>query len=68
MPQHELNRRIAAATGESVGAIARLGFQLDGPATFTHLDDDLGPIDWDAEQARRRTNPARCGRGRVAFH
>ncbi|MFH5806305.1 hypothetical protein [Alienimonas sp. DA493] len=68
MPQHELNRRIAAATGESVGAIARLGFQLDGPTAFAHPDDDLGPIDWDAEQARRRTNPARCGRGKVAFH
>ena len=68
MPQHELNRRVAAATGESVGEIARLGFQLDGPPAFTHFDDDLGPIDWDEQQARRRTNPHRCGRGRVAFH
>ncbi|QDT16775.1 hypothetical protein [Alienimonas californiensis] len=68
MPQHELNRRIAAVTGESVGAIARMGFQIDGPPSFTHFDDDLGPIDWDEHQARRRTNPHRCGKGRVAFH
>ncbi|QDT16400.1 hypothetical protein [Alienimonas californiensis] len=68
MPQHELNRRIAAATGESVGDIARMGFQIDGPPSFTHTGDDLGPIDWDAEQASRRSDLARCGKGRVAFH
>ena len=31
MPQHELNRQIAAATGESVADVARMGFQVDGP-------------------------------------
>ena len=45
-----------------------MGFQIDGPPSFTHFDDDLGPIDWDAEQAARRSDPARCGKGRVAFH
>ncbi len=68
MPQHELNRRIAAVTGESVSDIARMGFQIDGPPSFTHLDDDLGPIDWDERQALTRVNPHRCGKGRVAFH
>ncbi|QDT16548.1 hypothetical protein [Alienimonas californiensis] len=68
MPQHELNRRIAAVTGERVADIARMGFQLDAPSSFTHFDDDLGPIDWDEQQARQRTNPHRCGKGRVAFH
>ena len=68
MPQHELNRRIAAATGESVGEIARMGFQIDGPPSFTHAGGEYGPIDWDAADAVRRTDPHRCGRGRVAFH
>ena len=65
MPQHELNRRVAAATGESLGEIARLGFQIDKPAV-THFGDE--PIDWDAADAARRVDPHRCGRGRVAFH
>ncbi|QDT14212.1 hypothetical protein [Alienimonas californiensis] len=68
MPQHELNRRIAAVTGERVADIARMGFQIDGPPSFAHFDDDLGPIDWDEQQARRRTDMSRCGRGKVAFH
>ena len=67
MPQHELNRRVAAATGETVGEIARLGFQIDEPGE-TGFDRDPGPIDWDAEQHARRIDPHRCGRGRVAFH
>ena len=67
MPQHELNRRVAAATGESPRDVARIGFQLDGPAA---LDAPFGeePIDWDFERAARRVDPHRCGRGRVAFH
>ena len=67
MPQHELNRRVAAATGETVGEIARMGFQVDGPGE-AGFDGDAAPIDWDAAEAARRTDPHRCGRGRVAFH
>ena len=71
MPQHELNRRVAAATGETVGEIARMGFQVDGPAASPFgagSEADAVPIDWDAADAARRTDPHRCGRGRVAFH
>lgn len=57
MTQHQLDREIARATGESVATIQRLGFFLDEPhhdlSDPTH--EDLGPhvIDWDAlEQAR----------------
>ncbi len=52
MNQRELNRRIAAATGESVSRIARLGFLLADPRV--PIDDpyheDLGPrvLDFDA--------------------
>ena len=68
MPQHELNRRIAAVTGESVGEIARMGFQIDGPPSLTHTGDDLGPIDWDAVDASRRCEVHRNGRPGIAFH
>ncbi len=44
-----------------------MGFQIVGPdAGVTHFGDE--PIDWDAADAARRTEAARCGRGRVAFH
>ena len=52
MNQRELNRSIAAATGESVNRIARLGFLLADPSE--PIDDphheDLGPLvlDFDA--------------------
>ncbi len=52
MNQRELNRSIAAATGESVSRIARLGFLLADPSE--PIDDphheDLGPLvlDFDA--------------------
>ena len=70
MPQNELNRSVARATGESVSDIARMGFQMESPLTgFTHLDcEDLTPIDWDEQIAKTRFIPHRCGRGRVAFH
>ena len=67
MPQNELNRRIAAATGETVGEIARMGFQIDGPAV-THFESDLGPIDWDAMESARRCEVHRNGRPGIAFH
>ena len=52
MNQRELNRSIAAVTGESVSRIARLGFLLADPSE--PIDDphheDLGPLvlDFDA--------------------
>ena len=68
MPQDELNRRVASVTGESVGEIARMGFQVDGPPSFTHTGDDPGPIDWDALESGRRCEVHRNGRPGVAFH
>ena len=67
MPQHELNRRIATATGESVGEIARMGFQIDGPAV-ARFGADFGPIDWDALESGRRCEAHRNGKPGVAFH
>ena len=69
MPQNELNRSVARATGESVGEIARMGFQIDGPPSFTHVGGtDLGPIDWDALESSRRCEVHRNGRPGIAFH
>ncbi|QDV55352.1 hypothetical protein [Rosistilla oblonga] len=51
MNQNELNRAVAAATGETVSAIKRLGFLIADPSV--RIDDpsdpDLGGrvIDWD---------------------
>ena len=67
MPQNELNRSVARATGESVGEIARMGFQIDGPAV-THFGADFGPIDWDALESARRCEVHRNGKPGVAFH
>ena len=46
MNQRELNRSIAAATGESVCRIARLGFLLAHPEepVLDPQDEDLGPL------------------------
>lgn len=67
MSRHELHRRVAAVTGDDAREIARLGFQLDAPAD-AHEPGYGEPLDWDAAEAARRTEVARCGRGRVAFH
>ena len=52
MNQRELNRSIAAATGETVSRIARLGFLLADPQDeiVDPNDEALGPrvIDYDA--------------------
>ena len=45
-----------------------MGFQIDGPPSFTHTGDDLSPIDWDAVDASRRCEVHRNGRPGVAFH
>ena len=68
MPQNELNRSVARATGESVTDIARMGFQIDGPPSFTHAGGEYAPIDWDALESTRRCEVHRNGRPGVAFH
>lgn len=50
MTQHDLNRAVAARTGESVGEISRLGFV---PLTRIPVELDPEPfvdesLDWDA--------------------
>ncbi len=51
MNQNDLNRAVAAATGETVSAIKRLGFMIADPAV--PIDDPTDPelggrvIDWD---------------------
>ena len=51
MNQNELNRAVAAATGESISAIKRLGFMIAHPSQ--PIDDPTDPelggrvIDWD---------------------
>ena len=62
MTQNELNRQVAAATGETVGTIASMGFSLADPCDSDHdiepveTWDDLEAkvIDWDAFDAERR--------------
>ena len=45
-----------------------MGFQIDGPPSFTHTGDDPGPIDWDALESGRRCEVHRNGRPGIAFH
>lgn len=55
MNQQDLNRAVAAATGEGVATIKRLGFSLVAPPkTQAVADDRLGPriFDWDVLGAR----------------
>jgi hypothetical protein len=57
MTQHELNCAVAAATGETLGDVRRMGFSLADP-TETNFDpepDCLPPqvIDWDDLEAQR---------------
>jgi len=52
MTQAELNRAVAAATGESVREIARRGFV---PLTAGPVESEPLVADWDEIQAERRT-------------
>jgi len=51
MTQNDINRAVAAATGESVSAVQRLGFMIADPSV--PIDDPTDPelggrvIDWD---------------------
>jgi len=57
MNEHDLNRSLSRATGESVRTIKRLGFSLFDPGANDTDDDsiDLPPqvIDWDRVQFDR---------------
>ncbi len=50
MRQHELNRAVARATGESLSTIRRMGF---GPLAPLPDESDRGPLvlDWDRPDA-----------------
>ncbi len=50
MTQAELNRAVAAATGESVRTIAEMGFV---PLTAVPIEREPLVVDWDALDARR---------------
>ena len=50
MTQAELNRAVAAATGESVKTIAEMGF---GPLTNLPVEREPLVIDWDELDAKR---------------
>ena len=57
MTQADLNRAVAARTGESIGTISRLGFSLLEPQAD---DDEREParspliVDWDSLERSRR--------------
>lgn len=67
MSEHELNRAVAQATGESIAEISRRGFQAEAaePRTIDADWDDYR-IDWDAVLAARLTNPFAYRRPRPA--
>ena len=50
MTQAELNRAVAAATGETVKTIAEMGFV---PLTPTPIEQDPLVVDWDELDAQR---------------
>ena len=51
MTQAELNREVAAATGESVREIEHLGFSI---LTEAACEDEPQVVDWDEAQAARQ--------------
>lgn len=51
MTQSELNRAVAAATGESVGTIAAMGFV---PLTEGPVEREPLIVDWDDVDAQRQ--------------
>jgi len=50
MTQADLNRAVAAATGETVGTIAEMGFV---PLTATPVEREPLVVDWDELDVRR---------------
>lgn len=53
MSQHELNREISRATGESVSTIAGMGFVELRPIPFEH---EPQAMDWDEHDAERNVS------------
>ena len=59
MTQSELNRAVAAATGETVFTISELGFSIADPDSVafdpepSEIEDQI--VDWDALDAQRNT-------------
>ena len=53
MSQHELNRDISRATGESVSTIAGMGFVELRPIPFEH---EPQAMDWDEHDAERNVS------------
>ena len=53
MSQHDLNREISRATGESVSTIASMGFVELRPIPFEH---EPQAMDWDEHDAERNVS------------
>ena len=57
MTPNELNRAVAAATGETVTTIRNLGFDIADPDVVSHDPEpyglDANTVDWDELDARR---------------
>ena len=53
MTQAEINRAVAKATGETTSTIAQRGFSI---AHWIPSDTGIPPIDWDLQEAQRRTS------------
>ena len=52
MPQSELDRQIASATGESVSTIRQLGFSPLWPSPYERDREPL-TVDWDLVEEKR---------------
>lgn len=59
MTQHQLNRQIAAVTGESIRKIARMGFH---PLWIKPLDPDPEDLIVDWDDLERQRNVALCAK------
>jgi hypothetical protein len=59
MTQSEVNRAVAAATGESVRTVSQRGFSIADPAVVDHdpepynFDPESKILDWDLLDAQR---------------
>ena len=71
MNQNDVNRAVAAATGETVSAIKRLGFMIADP--HEPFDDPTDPvhggrvIDWDDFEFLAEETDERCFDSEAAF-
>lgn len=63
MTQAELNRAVAAATGETVRTIAEMGFV---PLTDIPVEEEAHVVDWDELEAQRVSVLPQRGRRELA--